>query len=463
VQQNAAPQNGSGYTDVSTYLNANQQGGAQLGNQVAQNLNTGYNQVQSDIGNSVNTAQSAINSGYTPENTQLIQQVASNPTGAVNDPNQLSGFTGQLNDQYTGPTSWADQGTLAGEVQTAQQNANISNPGTANVLTQQVEQQLNPGQTSQGINSLDTLLLTGNPNAVNTVQQAAAPYAGLTDYLNQQGTNVGNAITGAQSNAAQASQDALNAFTGNNGTLTNLNNTINTTTQNQLTTDQQQQQQLATDLTNLEQQNGSIYDASQGLKNYTVGSLSPQDIATLGITQDQASQLQAALQQAGTSQYETGHNFGASSAVAPIDLTQYLQQNNPNTVVNAGSVATPQQYQEMAAINQLLGSKAPTQGEAINPLNAASAGIVTPSSLNNFNYQGALTAAQTTAANERAAAQQQANQLTAAADLAHAQSQHGGPFSSIGNFLNTAGSYLANPLSVVPQEINAAQKVTKKV
>jgi hypothetical protein len=446
VQQNQAPQAGSGYTDVSAYLNANPTGGTSIGNQVASNLTTGYNQVQGDINSSANAAQSAVNAGYTPSNEQLINQVASNPTAAAANPSQTSAFQAQLNDTYTGPTSWADTsanggyGTLQGEVNTAQQNANIQTPGMANVLTQQVEQQLNPGQTGQGINALDTLLLTSNPNAVNTVQQAAAPYAGLTNYLNTQNTNIGNDITAGQNNAAQASQNALNAFTGNTGTLTGLNQAINTETQNTLAQDTAEQQQLKTDLANLETP-GAIANQALGIQNYNVGTLSPQDLAALGLTQAQGTALQQALQNAGTSQYETAPNFGASSATAAEDLGSYLQQQNPNTVVNAGTVATPQQYQEMAAINQLLGSQAPTQTEAINPLNAAEAGTINPAQLNNFNYQGALTGATNFATQAQQAAQAQANGLSAAA-LAQHNASKGGLLNKIEN-----AASLINPVT----------------
>jgi hypothetical protein len=459
VQQNQAPQANNGYTDVGSYLNANQQGGNQLGSQIASNLNTGYQNTQNAINNSVNTANSSINSGYTPENTQLIQQVAANPTAAASSPDQLSQFQGQLNDTYAGPTSWADYGTQQGNVATAQQNASLVNaPGGNNALVQQVENQLNPGQSGQGVNALDTLLFQGNPNAVNTAQTAANQYNNLNDYLNQANIGVNNNITAAQNNAAQTSQDALNAFTGANGTLTNLNTNINNTAATDLSQAQAQQTQIQQDLANIyggqQQQTAGTTLGTYGggttpwgnTTNYTIGNLSPQDLQALGMTQDQWNQLQGALQQAGTSTMANGHNFAAPSETSQIDLSQYLNQLNPATAINAGTVATPQQYQEVAAINQLLGSQAPTQTEAINPLNASEAGTYNPNGLNQFNYQAALSNAQNTAQQEQAAAQQEAAALTGQADLAHAQSQHnGGMFSSINNFLHSAAPIVANP------------------
>jgi hypothetical protein len=468
VQQNTAPQAGQGYTDVSAYLNANPTGGQQIGNSVASNLTQGYNTTMGDINTSAQNTTGLANSGYIPENTQLIQQVANNPTAAVTDPNQVSGYQAQLNDTYTGPTSWTDQtnangtttggyGTLQGEVQNAQQNANLLNtPGGNNVLVQQVENQQNPGQTSAGVNSLDTLLFGGTPGAVQAAQTAAQPYANLGTYLDTQNNNINNTISGAQANAAQTSADALNAFTGANGTLTNLNNTVNQTAATDLSQAQQQQQQLQTDLANLETP-GAIANQSLGIQNYNVGQLSAADQAALGINQQQWQALQSALQNAGTSQYETGHNFGASSATNDINLNNFLTQQAANsTGINAGNTANAGQYAETAAINQLLGSQAPLQTEALNPAMASEAGTYNPATINNFNYQGALTAAQNDAAQNQTAAQQQANQLTAQANAQHAASKSG-PFGSIGNFLNQAKNYAINPLTVVPEELNAVK------
>src|SRR6185437_5998988 len=212
TQQSATP-------DVSSYLDANQAGSAQLGNQVASNLTSNYNAVKGGIDQSAQSAQQSAQSGYVPENTQLIQQVAANPTAAAADPNQLSAYQAQLNDTYSGPTNWTDFGTQQGNVASAQQYAGLANtPGGLNVYAQQVEGQ-NNGPQSQGINSLDTALLSGTPSAMSTIKAAADPYSTLNDYINSQNMAVGNAITSGQNAAKQTAQDASNALIGPNGTL----------------------------------------------------------------------------------------------------------------------------------------------------------------------------------------------------------------------------------------------------
>src|ERR1700688_3424281 len=49
VSQNQSPQGNTGYTDVASYLNANQAGAQQLGQQVASNLTNQYNTTQGAI------------------------------------------------------------------------------------------------------------------------------------------------------------------------------------------------------------------------------------------------------------------------------------------------------------------------------------------------------------------------------------------------------------------------------
>jgi hypothetical protein len=439
VQQNQAP-TGSGYTDVGTYLDANRAGSADLGNRVSSNLTNKYNQTKAGAEGSYNQFAGDVNKGYTQENTDLINQVAANPTSAASNKDQLAAFQGQLNDTYAGPQNWADFGTQQGKVNEANQYANLSKtPGGLNVYAQEAEGQTG-GPQSQGINQLDSLLLGGSPEAMGQVQSAADPYKSLNDYINTQNTAGSGLVSGAQNTAQNASQHALDAFTGANGTLTNLNSTITQNTAQKLAEAQATNSNLKADLAS--------------------GNMTPADLQAAGITQPQWDALKAAMTRANTSQYMTGHNFGAASATQAIDLMPGLQQQDPTQMINAGTTATPDQYAQMAAIQQLLGSKNP-QGNAINPDSASLAGTYNPANLNQFNYQGALDYSTQVGDAERQAAQEQANQLTAAADLAHAQSQHGGGFfggitSTLQHPLSAVGS-MVNPLSWVANVQNLSK------
>jgi hypothetical protein len=369
-----------------------------MGSDVAGNLSTKYNQTQGGINQSANDVINQVNQGYTKSNSDLISQVAANPTAAASNPDTLSQFQGQLNDTYTGPTSWADQGTQQGNVANAQQYANLSTtPGGLNVYAQELE----GPQASQGVNQLDTMLLGGSPTAMGSIKAAADPYSTLTDYLNSQGTGITNAIGQGQSAAQNASQGALDAFTGANGAYTNLNNQIGNETAAATTAQQAGAQQQK--------------DILAGINS---GTLNPDQLKALGMTSDQYGALNAAEQRANTGQYMTAPNFGNMSATGTTDLGQYLNQN-AGTAPQAGTVASPQEYAQMNAIQQLLGSKMPTGG-AINPALASLAGTYNPSAATNtFDYAGALQGATDLGDQERAAAQAMSNQTSGAAQAQH--------------------------------------------
>jgi hypothetical protein len=398
-----------------------------LGSDVAENLSSTYNQTKGAIGQSANDAINQVNQGYTKSNSDLINQVAADPTAAAGNADTLSQFQGQLNNTYTGPTSWADQGNLQGQVAQAQQYGGLNKtPGGLNVLTQQLE----GPQASQGVNQLDTMLLGGNPGAMQQVNAASDPYATLNGYLDSQGAGVTSAIGQGQQTAKDTSANALGAFTGANGTLTNLNSQIG----NELSTAQ-----------------GGFDTATAANKalasGINSGTLTPEQVASLGVTPDQYSALNAAQTRANTSQYMTGHNFGAASDVGQIDLNPFLTQN-AGTGPQAGTVATPQEYAQMSAIQKLLGGQNPT-GNAINPALASLAGTYNPSGVNSkFDYAGALAGATGLGDQERQAAQDQANQLSGAADAAH----NAGKPRGFGGFVKAA------PLGIAPGVYNAFQK-----
>lgn len=450
---------GSSASKLGDYLSANAPQVQGQANNVAGSLTNQYQGVSGDINNAANQFGQQVQGGYTAADPNLVSQAASNPTGFANTPGNVAGFQSQLNDQYTGPASFettTPYANIQNEVNTSVQNAGLLN-------TQQGLQnyfgQTQGGNQTAGTNTLDTLLLQGNQPAYQTVQNAANQFQNLTPQFQQTTAGADQGVTAAQQSAQQASQNALNAFTGSNGTLTNLNNTINTGTANDISQAQAQQASLNADIANL--YGGQAADTTAGTlgtygggttpwgntTNYTVGNLSPQDLASLGMTQDQANALQQAMQTAGTSQMMTGNNFGAGSQTTQDDLTQYLQENNPATAYTNANTATAPQYQEMAAIQQLLGAQAPQTGNAIDQSTATQAGQL-PAYLNSFNYGQALSDAQNFGTQARTDAQGEANMIAGNADVQHAQSQHSG------GLLGGVARDLTNPLQLSETLLN---------
>lgn len=441
VKQDATAQNTAGYTDVGSYLDANKSGSAKMGQDVANNLSNRYDTTKQGVQTSANDLINQVNQGYAKENTDLIKQVASNPYAAVSDPNQVTAFQGQLNDTYTGPNSWGDYGTQQGKVNEANQYAGLANtPGGTNVYAQELE-----GPTaSQGVNQLDSLLLRSDPNAQSAIKGAANKFTDLNDYLNQQNTGINSAITGAQSEAQRASQGALDAFIGANGTLTNLNSTIGANT--------------AAAQAKAQQENEAIRNQLNGSGSLRAGGFSPQVLQSLGLTAEQGEQLTNLLSQnMNPAYYTAGHAGSQAQSHNLYDMSAALSQQDPTQAITAANVATPEQYQQMSAIQQLLGSKTP-QGSAINPALASLAGTV-PQSLNQFDYQGMLDYARQVLEGSNAEAQYQANFANAGLDASHAASKQHGVSGSLNRALPNVAKYAANPLAVVP----ATYKATKEI
>ncbi len=453
VQQNVAPQNNQGYTDVASYLNANKGGSEKLGQQVSTNLGNKYNATKSGLDSSYQSFSGQVAQGGVPENSDLISQVASDPTAAAQNNGTLEQFQKQLNAKYTGPTEWGDYGTQMGKVNEANQYADLAKtPGGLNTYTREVEAQTGRGQ-SQGINSLDTLLLGGNSNAVSNVRAAADPYKGLNDYINQQNMAGAEAIGGAQTAAQNTAQHALDAFTGENGTLTRLNADVNTqasTAKNQAMSQQQALQDaikgLYTQPVDNKRTTINTYGKGQSTQGfnttkYNVGDLAPENLAALGIDQNQWNALRGAMQAAGTSDYMTAPNFGVGSQTNQIDLSQWLSSRDPNSIT-AANTATADQYAKTAAIQKLLGDKTP-QGSALNPALASLAGTA-PTSLNDFNYDNALGYTNQLESASKKDAQNMANTIAGNAELAHAEGMHGGFLDTMKDYANLNFPYTVN-------------------
>lgn len=438
VQQNAAPQQNQGYTDVGSYLDANQAGSAQLGNQISSNLTNTYNQTKGGIEQSANDLINNVNQGYTKGNDQLIQQVAANPNQAASDPNQVAAFQAQLNNQYTGPTSWGDYGTQQGKVAQAQQQGNLVNtPGGLNVLTQQLESP----SASQGVNQLDTLLLGGSPGALGQVKAASDPFNTLNTYLDSQNQAGNAAINKGQTEAASTSANALNAFTGANGTLTNLNSTINQSTakaQDRAKTIQAEAKGLLAN-----PQGATIAEGDM-----------PDVLKSLNMTPAQLLSLQEQANKAEYGHFVSGTNAGNGSAWTQgqkLDFSGGANFTDPTTAINNGTTATPEQYQQMAAIQKLLGGKNPN-GNAINPALSSLAG--TPFQSSNFDPNAAATAGTQFNAQAQQDAMNRANQIADRQQAEHEASKGGGFFDSLINnpMIQTGAKYFANPLLAVPDE-----------
>lgn len=325
---------GSSASNLGAYLSANAPQIQNQANSVTQGLNNQYNQVNTDIGSAANQFGQQVQSGYTAPNQDVVNQATSNPTQFASDPNNVAAFQQQYNDTYSGPTSYESSQpytAIQGEVNNAVQNAGLLN--TQAGLQNYFAGNAGPNQT-KATNTLDTLLLQGNPGAEAQIQEAANQFQQLNPAFQNSVTSANKGVTAAQQAAQQAQQYATNQI---NPVAQNFQTGLNT------------------------------------------------GVTNANIQRDAYNQALAQLQAQGTSLVAP---INAVNEAAPsLGLTNYFQDIpgmspviNPATAANTASSG---QYAEDAALAQLLGQN---YTPSLNQTNIGQAGTFqTPGSTPNFN------------------------------------------------------------------------------
>jgi hypothetical protein len=343
---------GSSASKLGDYLTANAPQIQNQANQVTNNLNNQYGQVSNDINNYANQFGQTVSQGYVAPNQEVVNQAVANPTGFASQPGNVSDFQAQYNDTYKGPTSYESTtpyGQIQGEVNQAVQNAGLLNNQAG--LQGYFSQNAGPNATKAS-NTLDALLLQGNPGAQQQIQQAAGQFKGLTDQFGNSVTAANQGVTAAQQAAQQASQYAQNQIkpvvqnfgTSLNDQLAAIN--ANETAYNQNVT---QNQQNAT-------------AAQQALNNLYPTALNKAISGTGNLGNPT---LDAAEKARITGLLNPGYQ-NALTALQPYLSGQPITQ--PGTLANT---ATSQQYAEDQALAQLLGQN---YNPLLNQANLSQAG-----------------------------------------------------------------------------------------
>lgn len=339
---------GSSASKLGDYLSANAPQIQNQANQVTNNLNQQYGQVGTDIGAAANQFGQQVSQGYAAPNQDVVNQALANPTQFVSNPNNVSAFQAQYNDTYKGPQNFESTtpySNIQNEVNTAVQNAGLLN--TQAGLQNYFSQGAGPNQTKAS-NTLDTLLLTGNPQAQQQIQQAAGQFQSLTPQFQNTVTAADQGVTAAQQAAQQAQQYAqgqANPYAQNFNTGLQNAVTTNETGRNAYNQSLAGNQAAATtgrtNLFNTQNQNLQKLLSGYGwLTSLGAGSNSPQ-------MQSGETNLGKAL----------APNTSAYDAILAEQMN-----NNPATLANT---STADQYAQANALSQLLGTN------YNNPLNQA--------------------------------------------------------------------------------------------
>lgn len=347
------------FTNLQAYLTANQPQIQQQGQTIANNLTQGYGQVQNDINAGTQGFKDQVSSGYTAPNQDVINQATSNPTDFVKDQNNVTAFKKQLNDTYAGPQNFEGSDYYANlnkEVQKATTDAGqVNTPeGLQNYL---MGYETNP---TKGDTVLDQVLLQGNPDAYKGVTQAAAPYAGLSDYLSGLIPQQNQTVQDAQTNAAQTAQNAQDKI-----------GQKSTDFGNELNSKYQQGTQGAIDY------NTMLNGISQKIANNNYASLTPQEQALIGYNSADTDLFQ---------KYPT--IFPTQAQNHPINFSNYFTQGPQASIPQASDIVTPDQMAEFQAL-QMLSGNAPQTNFAM-PTESTSNSYSLPSQTPFFNNSQAL-------------------------------------------------------------------------
>lgn len=309
------------FQNLQAYLGANAPQVDQQANKIAGNLTNQYGQIQSDIGKAGTEFGNQVKGGYTAANPDIENQAISNPTDFVKNPDNVKAFQSLYNDSYTGPSDFESStpyGQLSQQVSSAASNAKNFNslPGMQTYFQGQ-----NPNAT-QGGNTLDSVLLSGNPGAYSKIQQAAKPFGTLNDYLNTTTNTADKGVASAQKEAGDISSALRNQFTGEGGVIPTFQKNVNDKYNQFLNTSSNELANIKNDL--------------------AAGGLTAKEIKELGLTPEQASKFMNSYSK----------NIKASNL--QFDPTSYLQ-NNINGITPE-NFASKEDYQKALALNQLTGS-----------------------------------------------------------------------------------------------------------
>lgn len=439
-----APVAGGQFGSLQNYLSANQGQAAPLAGKITNSVNQEYGNLDAQNNAAIANINKQVTGapGYTPNNPDVIAAATANPVSFASDPNNVKQFQSLLNNSYSGPAS-AESTSDYGSRQAAINNAIAT--GKKNTTTTEGRENLlsqNEATPTAGVTALNSAILSQDPNALSSVENAYTPFNNLL-------TNLQTGAQGVNATIGKEQADAATSSSAANKAISDQINSINTAAQGNLNT--------------ANATNAGVANQYKGLLD-TLGKgtniISPEQLSALGITKEQADALQHQGILANTTQYMTGHNFGAPSATTDVDNTAFLKSYIAPTAPTINQTATPEQFQRLMSLLTLNNGQLPS-GALLDPTQAAQAGTYAAPTLNGaFDYNSALANATAVQQQERADAQAQANALTAQADAEHAASKHGG----IGNMLKDAisqpGKILAplyNPAAAVDYAKQAFQ------
>lgn len=360
------------FQNLQAYLSANAPQVADQGNRIAGDLTSQYGQIQSDINAKQADFDKQVQGGYAKPNQELVDKAVASPTDFVSDPNNVKAFQDLYNNAYRGPDAFettGEYGDLNAKVSKAASDASLlgSNAGLQTYFQGQ-----NPNSTKGG-SILDSVLLQGTPEAYGKVKSAAQSFSNLPEYLSGAANTSDAAAEVAKNEAEQEKSDLQSKFNGDKGIIPTTEQQFENRLSNAKTTAQQSADRIKDFFGYLKNEQLQDVFGLKGDPNLSkmIQSLTDADLASIGITRDQAHSLANANMQ--------GKRLGVSFD----PQGGYLTQQNADVAIRPENFASEEDYKTAAALSKLTGQNLDSW---LNQADSVKAGTA-PSTLSNYKFK----------------------------------------------------------------------------
>jgi hypothetical protein len=315
---------GQQHTNVNDYLDANRTQADTLAGKIAGNIRTQGDQVRGQITQAGENFNQGADAKTVRLDQGLVDQARSNPTEFVKDQGNVQRFGTMRDASYGGPRDLTDYGysDLQRGAQNAVQKGSLvdTDAGREQLLA---EVSRHP---SAGGNSLNNLLLSGQPTALKTLQDAKTGVSDLSSYLDQVNSQAQERAKQAGATTDATRQAIQNQFKGEGGAIPSLYGEVDARTG-------QLQKEAA--------ENNRAKDL---LTQGNVAGLSDAQLQALGASRGELNSFEEKLSRL----KELGKNF---------DVSGYLKTQAPEAQITRNNAATSDEAARLSALESLFGGE----------------------------------------------------------------------------------------------------------
>jgi hypothetical protein len=216
---------GSGFTNISQYLNENKDQAANLTNKVGGYVQNQVNDTNTKIDSGANQFNEQVKSSTPSYNADLFNKVSSDPTKLTEQ--DKTSILSQKNASYVGPNAFEGSSTYGDITNSIDKAKNtLSGLNTEAGRSEVLGHIQNPKRASAGVTTLNNLFLQNDPNSRNTL----GALQGNTSLLDKR---LEEAKLNSASNVNQAKQQSTNVASQANQSL----NAANTAFSNKVESD----------------------------------------------------------------------------------------------------------------------------------------------------------------------------------------------------------------------------------